>query len=138
GGMDYFGKPFDPDILRMKLRVYAGFRSREKLLRRRELHVRESEELLRVGHKLAGLLEGLPVGVLIVDPEGRVCQTTDEVARLLATDPSRDYGALLGWWDSNGALIKAGDGPLARCLREGQAVAAAPVAVTCLDGSTRD
>src|SRR5688572_20501501 len=67
GGIDYFSKPFDPDILRLKLRVYASFRQREAILRQRELHIRESEELLRVGRKLSSLLEGLTVGVLIAE-----------------------------------------------------------------------
>ena len=45
--------------------AYAGFRQREELLRERELHIRESEELVRVGRKLSALLESLPVGVLV-------------------------------------------------------------------------
>ena len=37
----------------MKVAAYAGCALREELLRERELHLRESEELLRVGRKLA-------------------------------------------------------------------------------------
>src|SRR5258706_12024292 len=29
GGVDYFSKPFDPGILKLKLRIYASFRTRE-------------------------------------------------------------------------------------------------------------
>jgi CheY-like chemotaxis protein len=49
GGIDYFSKPFDPEILRMKVAAYAGLRLREQVVRERELHIRESEELMRVG-----------------------------------------------------------------------------------------
>lgn len=63
GGIDYFGKPFDPDILRMKIAVYASFRQRANLLKERERHIRESEELLTVGRRLSAVLENLPVGV---------------------------------------------------------------------------
>ena len=67
GGIDYFSKPFDPEILKMKIAAYAAFRLKADLLRERELHIRESEELLRVGRKLSSMLESLPVG----DPDRR-------------------------------------------------------------------
>src|SRR4051812_44023286 len=35
GAMDYFTKPFDPEILRMKIDVYASFRRRSALLKAR-------------------------------------------------------------------------------------------------------
>ena len=120
GGMDYFSKPFDPEVLKMKVAVYASFQQKAQFLRERELHLRESEELLRVGRKLSSLLESLPVGVLIADADGRIGQATDEAARILnvAEVPDADaYGEILGWWDSAGGLVK--QGPLARALREG-------------------
>ena len=120
GGVDYFGKPFDPDILKLKIAIYASFRRKADLLRQRELHVEQSEELLRVGRKLSGLLESLPVGVLIADLDGRICQGTEEVSRILdstAAAHSGSYGEFLGWWDSTGSLIKEKSGPLSRALR---------------------
>jgi CheY-like chemotaxis protein len=47
GGIDYFGKPFDPDILRMKIAIYSSYRMKSDLLKQRERHIRESEELIR-------------------------------------------------------------------------------------------
>ena len=123
GGIDYFTKPFDPDILKLKVAVYSSFRLKADFLRERELHLKESEELLRVGRKLANILESLPVGVLIADPEGRICQTTEEVSRILntaATDAD-SYGELLGWWDTAGKMLKDHGGPLERALKQGQA-----------------
>jgi CheY-like chemotaxis protein len=140
GGIDYFGKPFDPDILRMKIAAYASFRLKADLLRERELHIRESEELFRVGRKLSALLESLPVGVLIADADGRICQTTDEAARILKCDePTRSdaYGELLGWWDSGGQMIKNGEGPLSRALRSGETTHSQPLKIRCFDGSTK-
>jgi CheY-like chemotaxis protein len=118
GGMDYFSKPFDPEILKMKVAVYASFRQKAQFLRER--HLRESEELLRVGRKLSSVLESLPVGVLIADADGRIGQATEEASRILNTADSSDgesYGEILGWWDSAGKLLK--QGPLARALPEG-------------------
>jgi CheY-like chemotaxis protein len=140
GGIDYFGKPFDPDILRMKIAAYASFRLKADLLRERELHIRESEELFRVGRKLSSMLESLPVGVLIADADGRICQTTDEAARILRCDePARGdaYGEMLGWWDSAGQMIKNGEGPLSRALRAGQTTHSEPLKIRCFDGTAK-
>ena len=120
GGIDYFTKPFDPDILKLKVAVYSSFRLKADFLRERELHIKESEELLRVGRKLANILESLPVGVLIADPEGRICQTTEEVSRILNTAATDAYGELLGWWDTAGKMLKNHGGPLERALKQGQ------------------
>ena len=140
GGVDYFSKPFDPDLLKLKLRIYASFRTRENILRQRELHVRESEELLRVGRKLSQLLESLTVGVLIADVEGRIFQTTEEVSRILGVAESARndaYGEILGWWDRAGKMIKNEGGPLSRALHRDQSSHSEPVEITCLDGSTK-
>ena len=123
GGIDYFSKPFDPEILKLKVAVYSSFRQRESFLRERELHIRESEELLRAGRKLSALLESLPVGVLIADADGRICQTTEEAARILNTAGVAEadaYGELLGWWDSAGKALKNQNGPLERALHKGE------------------
>jgi CheY-like chemotaxis protein len=140
GGIDYFGKPFDPEILKVKLRIYASFRTREQILRQREAHIRESEELLRVGRKLASVLEDLTVGVLIADSEGRICQTTEEVSRILKSiEPaaSDSYGEILGWWDGAGRMIRGAGGPLARAL-EGRSSHSEPLEIKCFDGSMKN
>ncbi|HET6628879.1 MAG TPA: response regulator [Woeseiaceae bacterium] len=140
GGIDYFGKPFDPDILRMKIGIYASFRHRAQMLKERERQVRESEELLKVGRKLSAVLESLPAGVLIADAEGRIVQTTEEVSRILkSVEPAeRDaYGEILGWWDTGGKAIKDHDAPLARAVRDGQASHSKPLRIRCCDDTTK-
>jgi CheY-like chemotaxis protein len=139
GGIDYFSKPFDPEILRMKVAAYAGLHLRAQVVRERELHIRETEELLRVGRKLSALLESLPVGVLMADVDGRVCQSTDTAQRILRADPSDDdaYGELLGWWDSSGQMIRNENGPLARALRSGETTHSEPLSIRCLDGTRK-
>jgi len=140
GGIDYFSKPFDPEVLRMKVGIYASHALRIDLLRERERHVQESEELIRVGRKLSTLLESLPVGVMIADPDGRICQATDEVSRIIkVTEPvaSDAYGEILGWWDKAGRSIKNSDGPLARALHHGELTHSEPIDIRCFDGSTK-
>ena len=140
GGVDYFGKPFDPEILKLKLRIYATFRNRETILRQRELHIRESEELLSVGRKLASVLESLTVGVLIADAEGRIFQTTEEASRIFKSlGPAADgvYGEILGWWDSGGRMLKDTGGARARALA-GEASHNERMRIQCFDGSTKN
>jgi CheY-like chemotaxis protein len=137
GGVDYFSKPFDPEILKLKVAVYASFRQRDAFLRERELHIRESEEVLRAGRKLSAMLESLPVGVLIADADGRICQTTEEAGRILNTAGVAEadaYGELLGWWDSAGRALKDHTGPLARALLRGETSQSERLAVRQFNG----
>jgi CheY-like chemotaxis protein len=141
GGIDYFTKPFDPEILKLKLRVYSAFRTRENFLRHRERRVLESEELVRVGRKLSSVLESLSVGVLIADTEGRICQTTEEVSRIFkSVEPAANdaYGEILGWWDGAGKMIRQESGPLGKALHEGVSSHSEPISIRCFDGSTKE
>ena len=140
GGIDYFGKPFDPEILRLKVAIYASFRRRSKALQEQERHVRASEELLQAGKKLASVLEDLPVGVLIADVGGRICQATEEVSRILREDAKLDgesYGKLVAWWNGGGSPLKNLEGALTLALRDGEPSYRKPVQIRCMDGSTR-
>lgn len=137
--MDYFGKPFDPEILKKKIAVYASFRMKAEFLRQKERHIHESEELLRVGRRLSAVLESLPVGVLIADAEGVICQINEEVSRILkAVDPlqSDDYGEIVDWWDAGGRSLKE-SGPLGRAIRHGETSHSERMHIRCLDGTEK-
>ena len=138
GGVDYFTKPFDPDVLKLKIAVYASYKLQDELLKERERNITESEELLRVGRKLSQVLEALPIGVLIADVEGRICQTTEQVARILGSvvpAQTDSYGEILGWWDASGRMLKQGSGPLARAIRDGETSRSEPIPIRCVDGT---
>ena len=139
GGIDYFSKPFDPEILRVKVAAYASFRLKSELLRERELHIKESEEVLRVGRKLSSVLESLPVGTLIADVDGRICQITESVASILnyKGELKADSYSMLGWWDSTGQLIKDKNGPLARALELGESSHGRTMLIQCFDGMAK-
>ena len=140
GAIDYFSKPFDPEVLKLKIAVYASYKLQDELLKQRERNVRESEELLRVGRKLSLMLEALPIGVLIADVEGRVCQTTEQVARILGSvvpAETDSYGEILGWWDASGRMIRDGKGPLSRAIRDGETSRSEPIPIRCVDGTSK-
>jgi PAS domain S-box-containing protein len=142
GAVDYFSKPFDPDILRLKVGLYASFRQKQNLMREREKRIRETEELLRAGRKLSAVLETLPIGVLIADAQGRVCQINEEVSRIWGgrvgeQEHEHAYGEFLGWWTRDGQLIKAANGPLERALSLGESSHNELTRIRCLDGTVK-
>jgi PAS domain S-box-containing protein len=139
GAVDYFSKPFDPEILKLKVRLYASYQHKTLLLAERERRIRETEELLQASRKLSDVLESLPVGVIIADGEGRICQTNEEATRIWGSlKPGEEdaYGEYLGWWDRDGRLIKAKDGVLSRAL-QGRSTHNEILNIHCFDGSTK-
>ncbi|MBA3394939.1 MAG: response regulator [Deltaproteobacteria bacterium] len=139
GGVDYFSKPFDPDLLRLKMGIYASFRQKASVLKERERQIKETEELLKAGRKLAGLLESLPVGVLIADGQGRICQANEAVSRICKSVEliqNDEYGTMLGWWGHSGQSLKTPDGPLAGAL-QGESCHNEVREIRCVDGTTK-
>ncbi len=138
GGVDYFSKPFDPDLLRLKMGIYASFRQKASVLKERERQIKETEALLQAGRKLAAVLESLPVGILIADVSGRICQANEAVSRIcksVQVIENDQYGAMLDWWDSRGQGLKTPDGPLERAL-QGTVSHNQMREIRCVDGST--
>jgi len=75
GAVDYLLKPFEPEILRAKIRVFLELHLREKQVREQaaRLHQHELRELERRGQeRLQRLTESLPLPVWGVRPDGRV------------------------------------------------------------------
>jgi CheY-like chemotaxis protein len=112
GAVDYFSKPFDPEILRLKVGIYASFHQKADLLKAWARHAKESEELLHVGRRFSAELEHLRVGAIVTDTAGRVRHVSAEAA-----DPR-----LLGWWDDDGRLLDGGSTPITEALTQGQTV----------------
>lgn len=140
GGIDYFSKPFDPEILRLKVRLYSSFRQKTYLLQEREKRIKETEELLKTGRKLSDVLKSLPVGVLLADAEGRVCQANEQALKIwgfTGFEEKESYGEFLGWWKHDGKLIKASHGPMARSLRSGEPSHNELTQIKCSDGTSK-
>lgn len=139
GGIDYFTKPFDPEVLKLKVSIYASFRQKADLLREREEKIRQSEEVLRVGRKLASMLESLPVGIVISDALANIGQTNEEVLKILKSaelSHTDAYGQFLAWWQNEGAVLRGPKGPLMRALA-GRSTFNEEVSITCFDGTKK-
>ena len=137
GAVDYFSKPFDPEILKLKIAMYASYRQKETLLKEREKRIRQTEELLKAGRKLSAVLETLPVGVLIADGDGRISQSNEETLRIWCSiEPLKgdSYGEFLEWWNRDGQAIKAA---LSQVLGSGQPVRHQIMSIKCFDGKSK-
>ncbi len=79
GAVDYVLKPFDPDLLRSKVAVFAELESGRRALQR-------SEALLR------GAFEAAPIGKTLLDSDGRIIRTNAAFARLVGRTPQSVEG----------------------------------------------
>ncbi len=140
GGIDYFSKPFDPEILKTKVNFYSANKKKSMLLKEREKQLTETENLLSTGRKLSSILETLPVGVLIADGDGRICQANQEISRILSSEKALandEYGKMLGWWDHEGAMMKKAGSPLEKALEHGQTSHHELLEITCWNGTEK-
>ena len=79
GAVDYVLKPFDPDLLRSKVAVFAELEASRRALKR-------SEALL------SGAFEAAPIGKTVLDAERRIVRSNPAFARLVG----RELGELNG------------------------------------------
>ena len=126
GAVDYFSKPFDPDILRLKVGIYASFHQKADLLKAWARQAQQSEELLRAGRRFSAMLEHLRVSAIVTDTAGRVRHASAE-----AIDPM-----LLGWWDADGTLLEGRSTAIQRALTQGE-MTHEPCEVRSADGTAR-
>jgi len=73
GGVDYLMKPFDPTILRSKVRVFVDLYVKERQLREQSalLHAREwNLERSRTEERFRALLDAMPLCVWALGPDG--------------------------------------------------------------------
>ncbi len=79
GAVDYVLKPFDPELLRSKVAVFAELETSRRALKR-------SEALLR------GAFEAAPIGKTLLDSERRIIRSNPAFARLVGLTPEEVQG----------------------------------------------
>ena len=79
GAVDYVLKPFDPELLRSKVAVFAELEASRRALKR-------SEALL------SGAFEAAPIGKTVLDAEGRIVRSNPAFANLVGRDPGELVG----------------------------------------------
>jgi len=92
GAVDYVLKPFDPELLRSKVGVFAELESSRRALKR-------SEALL------SGAFEAAPIGKTVLDADGRIIRSNPAFANLVGCEPDELTGVAVV------DLCDAGDRP---------------------------
>jgi PAS domain S-box-containing protein len=139
GAIDYFGKPFDPDIFKAKVSIYANLFQKTRLIHSQRRRLAETEKLLHSGN-LKIVLEALPVGVFLGDQDGRVYQSNEEARRILGCVDEVDVyseQSLTGWHVADGQRVKPDEWPMTRALKSGETVHNDLLTILCGDGSQK-
>ena len=79
GAVDYVLKPFDPEVLRSKVAVFAELEASRRALKR-------SEALL------SGAFEAAPIGKTVLDSDGRIVRSNPAFGQLVGRDPDELIG----------------------------------------------
>jgi CheY-like chemotaxis protein len=130
GAIDYFGKPFDPNILRAKVGIYTELYLKTKRLE-------ETEQLLKTHAQIKTLLEAMPIGVIIADVKGRIYETNEEARRIWGGIPSvefSEYDQYKGWWPQTGKQLASSEWAIARSLKDGQTIKEELINIESFDG----
>jgi CheY-like chemotaxis protein len=100
GAIDYFSKPFDPDILRTKVELYSSYRVKSNLLKEREKHLTRAEALVQAGKKLSSVHNGATIGIMIIDQNENIILSNDVFSEILKMNCESDrelFGAISSW-----------------------------------------
>src|SRR4051794_40160314 len=78
GGLDYFSKPLNPDLLRTKVQIYTDLYRMTRQSDQHERLVAALGERLAAEKALDKLLQTVSEGVIIVDSEANITRTNEE------------------------------------------------------------
>ena len=86
---------------------------------------------------LSEFQKSLPVGILIVDKNGKIVSYNSKLRSLLGFAPAdvKSMSALKARWTDNGIKLSTGDWAMTRSLKRGEAVEGDCVDITAKDGS---
>jgi len=125
GAVDYMVKPYDPAVLRSKVKVFLELArhraSLEDLVAERTQALRASEARYRT------LFETMAQGVVYQDAVGRIVEANPAAVRILGLPPEAMLGRLSSdrAWDAireDGSALPGDEHPSMRALRTGRAV----------------
>ena len=140
GAIDYIAKPFNPDILKAKVDIFANLyiKSRQIILQNR--YLLEAEKALRDAKNTQAVIETMPVGVIVADKAGVIYQINKEAARIWGGTKLVDinhYNEYVGWRPEGGEPIKSHEWPLARAIEKGETSQYEIILIQSFDGTKK-
>lgn len=122
GGLDFFPKPIDPDLLRTKIKLYGDLFLMSHLAREGSVAAIMRERQL-AERKLETILRSITEGVVVSDRDGKIVQINQEGLRLFGSveavpfDRRHEY---VGTHPETGDCVPSDDWPLVRALERGE------------------
>jgi len=140
GAIDYVAKPFNPDILRAKVGIYANLFFKSQQLIAQNKYLREAERLLEEEANTRTIFETLPIGVMVADKSGKIHQMNKEATQIWGGAKLVDlnhYDEYRGWWAGNGRLIESHEWGLARAFAKGETAQYEIINIESFDGTRK-
>jgi CheY-like chemotaxis protein len=133
GAIDYFGKPFEPNILKAKVGIYTELYLKTKRLQ-------ETASLLRSHDQIKTLLDNIPVGIVVADVDGFIFENNEEAKEIwggIKRCRIEDLDQYKGWHSESGQRLRAEDWALTRALKSGEISNDELVHIECFDGTRK-
>jgi CheY-like chemotaxis protein len=122
GAIDYMAKPFNADILKAKVNIYANLYIKSRQIVAQTRYLLEAQKVLMEEKNTRAIFDTLPVGVIVADKAGTISQMNREAHRIWAGEKLVDinhYSEYVGWWPQTGEPVKSHEWALARAIEQG-------------------
>ncbi|MDZ4677456.1 MAG: response regulator [Oligoflexia bacterium] len=140
GAIDYVPKPFNPDILKAKVGIYANLYLKSRRLNIQNQFLIETQKILSLEKNVRTVLDNLPIGILVADSKGKIYQVNQEAKKIWCGSKLVEidhYDEYTGWWFESGSPIKSHEWALARAIDIGQTSQNEIIKIQCFDGSKK-
>lgn len=138
GGLDFFPKPLDPELLRTKIKLYTDLFVMARATSEKDGLAEILREHRITKHRLETILRAISEGVVVADRSGEIVLSNIEALRLFGSEENLPFarrGDYVGTHPETGEVIPSGDWPLIRALEKGETSSSELTEVGLPDGA---
>src|SRR5438105_3849151 len=122
GGLDYFSKPLNSDLLRTKVQIYTDLYRMTHQVDKHDPLMAALRARLAAEKALDKLLQTVSEGVIIIDSEANITRTNEEAKWIWGGSqarPLRGKEDFVGWWVANGKSVQPDEWAMYKALKTG-------------------